>query len=111
MSLEKFRHLGGIDFALPGHEEPIPRLQQRIVEIEQFHRARLDKVRELCREPRTIAELSAALFGAQAGYGRLLALEEAAAHAEYLGRRGTLEIANLDELVKSENPVLRYQNV
>lgn len=111
ISLEKFRHLGGIDFALPGHEEPILRLQQRIVEIVEFHRARLDKVRELCREPRTIAELSAELFGAQQGYGRLLALEEAAAHAEYLARRGTLEIANLDELVKNQNPILRYKNV
>ena len=109
ISLEKFRHIGGVDLALPGHEEPIPRLQQRIVEIEQFHRARLEKVRQLCQEPRTIAELSASLFGAQSGYGRLLALEEAAAHAEYLARRGWLEIANLEELVKNPNPVLRYR--
>jgi glyoxylase-like metal-dependent hydrolase (beta-lactamase superfamily II) len=109
ISLEKFRHIGGVGLALPGHEEPIPRLVQRIVEIEQFHRARLDKVRALCAEPRTIADLSAALFGAQSGYGRLLALEEAAAHAEYLARRGWLEIANLDELVRAANPVLRYR--
>src|SRR6185295_4796925 len=63
ISLEKLRHLGGVDFALPGHEEPIRRLQQRIVEIEQFHRARLAKVSELCAQPLTIAELSAAMFG------------------------------------------------
>jgi glyoxylase-like metal-dependent hydrolase (beta-lactamase superfamily II) len=108
-SLEKLRRLGGIDFALPGHEEPIARLQQRIVEIEQFHRGRLENVRELCKEPLTIAELSARLFGAQTGYGRLLALEEAAAHAEYLSRRGWLEIADLESLVKDGNPVLRYR--
>jgi len=112
ISLEKFRHIGGVDLALPGHEEPIPRLQQRISEIEAFHRGRLDKVRALCSspaDPKTTAEIAHELFGAQAGYGRLLALEEAAAHVEYLARRGTLEIANLAELVKAPNPVLRYR--
>jgi glyoxylase-like metal-dependent hydrolase (beta-lactamase superfamily II) len=109
LSLEKFRHIGGVDLALPGHEEPIPRLQQRIVEIEQFHRARLEKVRSLCAEPHTIAEIADQLFGVQVGYGRLLALEEAAAHAEYLARRGQLEIANLDDLMRAPNPVLRYR--
>ena len=110
ISLEKFRHLGGVDLGLPGHEEPIRRLQQRIVEIEKFHQERLEKVRKLCAQPLTLAELSAQLFAPQQGYGRLLALEEAAAHAEYLARRGWLEIANLDELVKSANPVLRYRS-
>ena len=54
LSLEKFRQLGGVDLALPGHEEPIPRLHAA-------HRrdrgsstaARLDKVRALCAEPKT----------------------------------------------------------
>jgi glyoxylase-like metal-dependent hydrolase (beta-lactamase superfamily II) len=109
IALEKFRHLGGIDLALPGHEEPIPQLAQRIVEIEQFHRARLEKVRTLCATPKTTAEIAEALFGAQPGYGRLLALEEAAAHVEYLSRRGTLEIDNLAELTHQPNPVLRFR--
>ena len=109
ISLEKFRRIGGIDLALPGHEEPIARLSQRIAEIEHFHQARLDRVRALCSTPKTIAEIAAELFGAQPGYGRLLALEEAAAHVEYLSRRGALELANLDELTRAPNPVLRYR--
>jgi glyoxylase-like metal-dependent hydrolase (beta-lactamase superfamily II) len=109
MSLEKFRKIGGVDLALPGHEEPISRLQQRIVEIEAFHRTRLEKVRALCRQPRTTAGVARELFGEQKGYGRLLALEEAAAHIEYLSRRGILEIANLDELTRTPNPVLVYR--
>lgn len=109
IALERFKKLGGIDLALPGHEEPIPRLMQRIVEIEQFHRTRLEKVRALCATPRTTAEIAEALFGAQPGYGRLLALEEAAAHVEYLSRRGALEIENLAELTQAPNPVLRYR--
>src|SRR5262249_47056406 len=47
-ALEKIRRVGGVDLALPGHEEPITRLSQRIVEIEAFHRARLEKVRAIC---------------------------------------------------------------
>jgi glyoxylase-like metal-dependent hydrolase (beta-lactamase superfamily II) len=109
ISLEKFRHIGGVDLALPGHEEPITRLSQRIVEIEAFHRERLATLRAQCKEPRTIAEIAESLFGPQSGYGRLLALEEAGAHAEYLARRGWLEVANLDELTREENPVLRYR--
>lgn len=112
ISLEKFRHIGGVDLALPGHEEPIARLTQRISEIEAFHRGRLEKVRALCAAPgapKSTAEIAHELFGAQPGYGRLLALEEAAAHVEYLARRGTLEIANLPELMKAPNPVLRYR--
>lgn len=109
IALEKLRHVGGIDLALPGHEEPIPRLSQRIAEIEQFHRGRLEKVRALCTTPKTIAEIAGELFGAQPGYGRLLALEEAAAHVEYLSRRGALELDNLDELTRAPNPVLRYR--
>jgi glyoxylase-like metal-dependent hydrolase (beta-lactamase superfamily II) len=109
ISLERFRKIGGVDLALPGHEEPIARLSQRIVEIEKFHRGRLERVRELCQEPRTIAEIARELFGEQRGYGRLLALEEAAAHAEYLARRGRIEVANLEDLTRAPNPVLRYR--
>jgi glyoxylase-like metal-dependent hydrolase (beta-lactamase superfamily II) len=109
-ALEKFRHIGGVDLALPGHEEPIPRLSQRIAEIQEFHRVRLEKVKDQCRvEPRNIVQIAAGMFGKQLGYGRLLALEEAAAHVEYLARRGELEIANLDDLIKAPNPVLLYR--
>jgi glyoxylase-like metal-dependent hydrolase (beta-lactamase superfamily II) len=108
-SLEKFRHIGGIDLALPGHEEPIARLAQRIVEIEQFHRARLERVKALCAQAKTTEEISHGLFGVQTGYAHLLALEEAAAHVEYLARRGALEIDNLEELTRAPNPALRYR--
>jgi glyoxylase-like metal-dependent hydrolase (beta-lactamase superfamily II) len=108
-ALERIRRVGGIDVALPGHEEPIARLSQRIVEIEAFHRARLDKVRAICAEPQTVKAITAALFGAQHGYARILAYEEAGAHVEYLARRGQLEIANLEDFGPSENPVVFYR--
>jgi glyoxylase-like metal-dependent hydrolase (beta-lactamase superfamily II) len=110
-SLEKIRRVGGIDLGLPGHEQPILRLAQRISEIEAFHRARLDKVRALCTrdEPRTLQHIAADLFGVQQGYGRLLAYQEAGAHVEWLTRRGQLEIANLDDFRTQLNPVVYYR--
>ncbi len=110
-SLEKIRRVGGIDLGLPGHEQPILRLAQRIAEIESFHRARLDKVRALCAgaEPRTLQQIAAAMFGVQQGYGRLLAYQEAGAHVEWLARRGLLEIANLEDFRTQLNPVVYYR--
>jgi glyoxylase-like metal-dependent hydrolase (beta-lactamase superfamily II) len=108
-SLEKLKRVGPVSLALPGHQEPILDLRRRIDEIVAFHERRLEEVRALCREPSTVAEVAAKLFGPQSGYGRLLALEEAAAHVEYLARRADLVLDNLDELVKAENPILRYR--
>lgn len=109
-SLAKLRRLDGVVLALPGHEEPMVDWRRRIDEIAAFHQARLEAVRALCREPMTTAEVCHGLFGAQVGYAKLLALEEAAAHIEYLSRRGALEIANLEELGRAANPVLRYRS-
>jgi glyoxylase-like metal-dependent hydrolase (beta-lactamase superfamily II) len=107
-SLAKIRKLEGINFALGGHEEPIWDLRARIDAIALFHRDRLAKTLELCREPRTVAEVSHSMFGEQDGYSRILALDEAGAHVEYLHQLGRLHIANLDEVARARDPVIRY---
>ena len=43
------------------------------------------------------------------GYGQILGIEEAGAHIEYLYQLGELTIANLDEVQRSDNPVLYYR--
>jgi glyoxylase-like metal-dependent hydrolase (beta-lactamase superfamily II) len=108
-SLAKVRRLELVNLALGGHEEPIADLRTRVDEIAAFHRERLMKVREICVEPRTIAEVAELLFGTQEGYGTILAIEEAGAHVEYLHARGQLKIANLSEVATSRDPILRYQ--
>ena len=108
-SLEKVRLISPVNLALGGHEEPIPDLRARIDEIAAFHRERLARVRELCATPRTIAEVSAELFGPQDGYGAMLAIEEAGAHVEYLHALGKLRVANLDEVAQARDPVIRYE--
>jgi glyoxylase-like metal-dependent hydrolase (beta-lactamase superfamily II) len=109
-SLAKVRDLGGVRLALGGHEDPIPDLPSRVDEILVFHRGRLEAVKAACAEPRTVVEVARALFGAQEGYGVILAIEEAGAHVEYLHERGQLRIANVGEIAVARDPVFRYQN-
>jgi glyoxylase-like metal-dependent hydrolase (beta-lactamase superfamily II) len=116
-SLAKVRRLDGINVALAGHEEPIWDLRARVDAIALFHRERLAKVMALCKEPRTILDVSEGMFGevfagdeAKGGlrYGTLLAIEEAGAHVEYLHQLGKLRIANLGEVERERDPVIRY---
>jgi glyoxylase-like metal-dependent hydrolase (beta-lactamase superfamily II) len=107
-SLAKVRKVEGINFALGGHEEPIWDLRARVDAIALFHRDRLAKVLDLCTEARTVVQVSQALFGDQEGYSRILALDEAGAHVEYLHQLGQLRIANLEQVAKSRDPVIEY---
>ena len=108
-SLQRIRRIEGITVALPGHESPIEDLAGRIDDIVAHHRRRLDRVLDICGEPRSLVGVSRTLFGDQAGYNRILALEEAGAHVEYLFERGELRIANLDEVAREPNPVIHYE--
>ncbi len=110
-SLRRVAAIPGIAIAFGGHEGPILDLYGRAAAIEAFHRQRLEQVLEICREPRTIAEISMALFGRRSGYGVLLALLEAGAHVEYLYDRGALQVANLDQLEREPEAPIRYRRL
>jgi glyoxylase-like metal-dependent hydrolase (beta-lactamase superfamily II) len=107
-SLSKVRKLEGINFALGGHEDPIWDLRGRIDAISLFHRDRLARVLALCDTPKTVVQVGHDLFGEQEGYSRILALDEAGAHVEYLHEMGKLRIANLDAVAKARDPVIEY---
>ncbi|MBI3838805.1 MAG: MBL fold metallo-hydrolase [Planctomycetia bacterium] len=110
-SLDKVGRMGGFDLALGGHQGPIKDVYKRIAEIRQSHRRKLEKILELIRrspEPLTTNEISKQLYTHVKGFHILLALEEVAAHVEYLYQHGKLTIANLDEYQREENPPLRY---
>lgn len=108
-SLEKIRQMPGVNLALPGHEAVIAELVPRIDAITAHHQRRLDQVLDICREPSTLVDISKRLFGERGGYTRLLALEEAGAHVEYLFQRGELAIANLNQVASEANPVISYE--
>jgi glyoxylase-like metal-dependent hydrolase (beta-lactamase superfamily II) len=107
-SLSKVRKLEGINFALGGHEEPIWDLRARIDAIALFHRDRLARVKDLCATPRTVLQVSHELFGEQEGYSRIMAIDEAGAHVEYLHALGQLRIANLDDVARARDPIIEY---
>jgi hypothetical protein len=75
-------------WALGGHEGAIDDLAVRINEIAQVHHERLKQILSILDEPLTLHELTHELFPVTEGYHRLLAIEEAGAHVEYLLMRG-----------------------
>ena len=81
----------------------------RIQAIKTAHDDRLNKILDICTEPKSLADISRDLFGRVESYHVLLALEEAGAHVEYLYQRGELIAANLDEIQKTHHPVVQYQ--
>lgn len=89
---------GDVRLALGGHNPPLEDLPGRLQEIRAAHQQRLERILELLRTPKTVAEISRELFGKTHGYNILLALEEAGAHVEYLYQMGRLEIANPEVL-------------
>ncbi|GAB4481073.1 MAG: MBL fold metallo-hydrolase [Anaerolineales bacterium] len=112
-SLERLEKWAGhVDLTFGGHGAPIMNLSQRIREIQEVHQERLEKVLEILKQPHTIAEVSKCLFGEVNGYNILLALEETGAHVEYLYQRGTLEIANLEDLENTHRVVpIQYRRI
>ena len=110
-SLEKVGRMGGFDLALGGHQGPIKDVYKRVNEIRQSHHRKLDKIFAIIAdssEPVTMNEISERLYAHARGFHILLAIEEVAAHVEYLYQHGRLTIANLEEFQREENPPVRY---
>lgn len=101
----------GVRLTLGGHEAPIPDLTARVVEIRASHARKLNRVLDIVREagePLPIYAISKLMYPERHGYDRLLALEEAGAHIEYLYQHGQLSVCNLDEVEREDNPALLY---
>ncbi|HEX3725616.1 MAG TPA: MBL fold metallo-hydrolase [Pirellulales bacterium] len=110
-SLDKIGQMGGFDLALGGHQAPIRDVYKRIAEIRKGHLRKLEKVLVIIGQspqPLTTQQISEQLYTHVRGFHVLLALEEVAAHVEYLYQHGKLTIANLDEYQREENPPIRY---
>ncbi|MFP3854037.1 MAG: MBL fold metallo-hydrolase [Anaerolineales bacterium] len=95
----------GARLILPGHGEPIQDLAGRVGQIRDIHLRRLERVLQMLETPRTIAEISSTLFPGVDGYHRLLAVEEAGAHVEYLHSRGFIGAASPQALRSEEEPI------
>ena len=108
-SLRKIEKVEGVRLGLGGHRGEIADVAGRSLEIRQHLEQRLGKVLELCAEPRTIVEVSRAIYGRVRSYHVLLAILEAGALVEYLYQRGELVAANLEELERETHPAILYR--
>lgn len=108
-ALNQIGQVPGVRLALGGHEQPIHDFYACVARGEEAQQQRLTRVRESCAEPRTIAELTRAIYPALGGYDALMALQKIGAYVEYLDQRGQLAIANLDEVAADENIAPRYR--
>lgn len=98
----------GVQRTLTGHEGDVTDLKRRIHEIEAMHKERCQRVLAYLEQPHTVKDTALSLFGevhGYQGYNRLLALEEAGAHIEYLHLRGLIKIANLQEIHHTDTPI------
>lgn len=107
-SLRKIASVPGIRLALGGHEEPIRDLYGCIAQIEAVQRQRIERVLKACAEPRTIVELTRAIYPGLGGYDTLLAIQKVGAYVEYLDQRGLLAVANFDAIATDEQVAPRY---
>jgi len=110
-ALDKVARIGGFDLALGGHEGPTRDVYRRIDAIRAGHARKLDRVLGIIRaapEPPTVQEVTTTMYPKVQGFDVLLALEEAGAHVEYLYQHGRLEVTNLDEVEREDNPAVRY---
>ncbi len=110
-SLHKICEVPGVRLTLGGHQGPIADVYKRVVEIRSSHERKLEKILAMIEkspEPMTVNEVSQQLYLHVKGFHVLLAIEEVAAHVEYLYQHNRLAIANLDQFQGEENPPIRY---
>jgi glyoxylase-like metal-dependent hydrolase (beta-lactamase superfamily II) len=108
-SLQKVAPLAKqVRLALGGHEGPIEDPEARIEAIIAVHRERLNQILDLLDTPTTIYEVSQELFPETEAYHQILAVEETAAHFEYLYSRGFIELTNLDDFEVEGNSPRKY---
>ena len=110
-SLAKIAEVPDIRLVLGGHEGPITDLYGRVAQIQASHKRKLERVLSACAEPRTINELSRAIYPDVSSYDILLAIQEVGAHVEYLDQHGHLAIANLDEVAADERAAPQYRRL
>jgi len=111
-SLERVRPLAALSrLAMGGHGRPFEEPEKRVLELRQEHRVRLLKILDLLVSPMTIAEISISLFAEPDGYHRLLAIEEAGAHVEYLHMMGLILVDDVSSLNSSPVVPLRFRAV
>jgi glyoxylase-like metal-dependent hydrolase (beta-lactamase superfamily II) len=102
-SLERYLPLPARTLVLPSHGLPFRGMNERIAQLQEHHKLRLEELLEACEAPKAAAEVLGVLFRRQLDtHQTFFAMGEAMAHLHYLHLAG--------RLVRSEDAdrVLRY---
>jgi glyoxylase-like metal-dependent hydrolase (beta-lactamase superfamily II) len=100
-SLQRLRALSTETLVLPSHGVPFYGVQQRIDDLTTHHEEQLARIAELCRQPKSAAEVLPSMFRRELkGMHLFLAFGEALAHLEYLVHAGRLERDEAEGLVR-----------
>ena len=97
-SLERYRPLAADTLVLPSHGKPFTGLHERLDQLHDHHRERLEELLEFCREqPRTAHDALGLLFKRELDlHQTTFAMGESVAHLHRLWRNGQLT-RNCDE--------------
>jgi glyoxylase-like metal-dependent hydrolase (beta-lactamase superfamily II) len=90
-SLDLLKTLDDSLLVLPSHNEPFRNLHARADQLRADHDSKLDRLLNLCAEPRTVTQTFEALFKRPIGAPEMMmATGEALAHLHYLEAQGRL---------------------
>jgi glyoxylase-like metal-dependent hydrolase (beta-lactamase superfamily II) len=79
---------------LPAHGRPFTGAHTRLAQLREEHEDGLEKLRDLCREPRRAVDVFPALFKSRISDGNLImATGEAISHLQYLQARGEIAVS------------------
>jgi glyoxylase-like metal-dependent hydrolase (beta-lactamase superfamily II) len=93
-SLSRYAELPATTLVLPSHGLPFRGLRERVAQLKEHHRLRLDELHEACESPKAAADVLDTLFRRKLDTHQLLfAMGEAMAHLHWLEREGRLKRA------------------
>ena len=91
-SLERYAALPAATLVLPSHGLPFRGLRERIAQLKEHHRLRLDEVVESCVSPKSAADIIPTLFRRPLDTIQMyFAMGESMAHLHFLHAEGRLE--------------------
>jgi glyoxylase-like metal-dependent hydrolase (beta-lactamase superfamily II) len=91
-SLARYEELPATTLVLPSHGLPFRGLRERIAQLREHHRLRLDELHEACDAPKSAADVLDTLFRRKLDAHQLFfAMGEAMAHLHWLEREGRLK--------------------
>jgi glyoxylase-like metal-dependent hydrolase (beta-lactamase superfamily II) len=91
-SLSRYAELPAATLTLPSHGLPFRGMRERIAQLHEHHRLRLEELHEVCDTPKAAADVLTTLFRRNLDTHQLFfAMGEAMAHLHFLHYEGRLE--------------------